>query len=217
MRRKVPWIASLLVALTLSLTGCSQPDRPTINLYLALERGDLDQVKRHIAWDTDIRSPLPDGRTPLHVVAADGREVFVRLLLEHGADPTARDAKGHTPLETALLNGRLQVVMVLAPRGSALDANALLLEAARQGTSHRDVIDFLRRRGADLETRDANGDTPLIIAVRRNDRVMVRHLLDRGANPFATDAAGKSALAIAEESKNEDVARLLRRQGPGMQ
>jgi ankyrin repeat protein len=79
------------------------------------------------------------------------------------------------------------------------------------------VIDFLRRRGADLETRDAVGDTPLIIAVRNNDRVMVRHLLDRGANPFATDASGKTVLAIAEALGNEDVARLLRRQGPAMQ
>ena len=217
MRRKASWIASLIVALTVALTGCSQPDQPTVNLYLALERGDLDQVKRHIAWGTDIRSPLPDGRTPLHVVAADGREVFVRLLLDHGADPTARDATGHTPLETALLNGRIQVVMVLAPRGTALDANALLLEIARQGVSDRDGIDFLRRRGANLETRDANGDTPLIIAVRQNDRVLVRHLLDRGANPFATDAAGHSVLAIADALGHEDVARLLRRQGPAMQ
>lgn len=203
----------VLALLAVLLHGCGTPEPPTINLYLALQRGDLNQFERHLASGTDVNAPLPDGRTPLQMAAADGREVFVRQLLDHGADPQARGPDGHTALEAALLNGRVQVATVLAPRGTTLDASALLLEVARHDVHDRDVLGFLLQRGANLEARDAAGDTPLLIAVRRNDRVQVRHLLDRGADPFVTDASGRSALAVAEGLAHEDVARLLRRQG----
>ena len=210
-------IGGMAVAIMVAamLGACSKPDQPTVNLYLTLERGDLDQLKRHIAWGTDVLSPLPDGRTPLQIVAADGREVFVDLLLKAGADPEARGADGHTAMETALINGRVQVATLLAPRGKPIDANALLLVLAQHGTRDRYALAFLLQRGANLNAQGPDGDTPLLIAVRRNDRVFVRHLLDRGADPFVTDARGKSALAVAEELGHEDVARLLRNQGVG--
>jgi len=215
MSRRVVLAAAMFV-LTTVLAGCGKPDRPTVNLYLTMERGDLDQLKRHIAWGTDVLSPLPDGRTPLQIAAADGREVFVELLLKAGADPDARGADGRTALETALINGRIQVATLLVPRNKPIDANALLLELARAGTRDRYALAFLLQRGADLNARGPDGDTALLIAVRRDDRVFVRHLLDRGADPFITDANGKSALAVAEELGHADVARLLRRQGAGM-
>jgi ankyrin repeat protein len=215
MRWRVGLMAAV-VALAALGAGCSKPDRPTVNLYLTMERGDLDQLKRHIAWGTDVLSPLPDGRTPLQIAAADGREVFVELLLKAGADPEARGADGHTALETALINGRIQVATLLAPRKKPIDANGLLLVLARNGTRDRYALAFVLQRGADLNARGPDGDSALLIAVRRNDRVFVRHLLDRGADPYVTDANGKSALAVAEELGHEDVARLLRRQGAGM-
>jgi len=208
-------LVAVAIALAAMVGGCGKPDRPTVNLYLTLERGDLDQLKRHVAWDTDVLSPLPDGRTPLQIAAADGREVFVELLLEAGADPEARGADGHNAMETALINGRIQVATLLAPRKKPIDANALLLVLAQHGTRDRDALAFVLQRGANLSTRGPDGDTPLLIAARRNDRVFVRHLLDRGADPFVTDAQGKSALAVAEELGHEDVARLLRGQGAG--
>jgi len=216
--RSMSWrIGLMAVAIVLAavLGGCGEPDKPTVNLFLTLERGDLDQLKRHIAWGTDVLSPMPDGRTPLQIAAADGREIFVELLLEAGADPEARGADGHNAMETALINGRIQVANLLTPRNKPIDANALLLVLAQHGTRDRFTLAFLLQRGANLNSRGPDGDTPLLIAVRRNDRVFVRQLLDRGADPFVTDARGKSALAVAEELGHEDVARLLRGQGAG--
>ena len=39
---------------------------------------------------------MPDGMTPLMVAAARGREKAVELLLQTGADPARRDARGRT-------------------------------------------------------------------------------------------------------------------------
>ena len=197
-------VVAIGIVLASFVGGCGKPDQPTVNLYLTLERGDLDQLKRHIAWGTDVLSPL-----------ADGREVFVELLLKAGADPEARGTDGHDAMETALINGRTQVATLLAPRNKPIDADALLLVLAQHGTRDRFALTFLLQRGANLNARGPDGNTPLLIAVRRNDRVFVRHLLDRGADPFVTDARVKSALAVAEELGHEDVARLLRNQGVG--
>ena len=43
-----------------------------------------------------------DGSTPLHLAARFDQRSAADLLLEHGADPAARDAEGRTPAEIAV-------------------------------------------------------------------------------------------------------------------
>ena len=66
----------------LLLTGCAEPDRPTVSLYLAVQRGDIDQIERHIYWGANINQPDPEGQMPLHVAAREGQWVVVELLLK---------------------------------------------------------------------------------------------------------------------------------------
>ncbi|KAL2758679.1 hypothetical protein ACRALDRAFT_2058014 [Sodiomyces alcalophilus JCM 7366] len=51
--------------------------------------------------------------TPLHKAATQGNLEAVRLLLDHGADPTIKDNKGRTALEYAVKAGHSDVVKVL--------------------------------------------------------------------------------------------------------
>jgi ankyrin repeat protein len=44
---------------------------------------------------------------PLHSSAARGDEVSVRLLLEHGADPTLRTDDGRRPIDVTAGDGRV--------------------------------------------------------------------------------------------------------------
>ena len=67
------------------------------------------------------------------MIAAKGNVVVVRKLLEHGVQIDASDASGHTALQLAILAGRTRVADVLVASGAALDADALLLEAASTG------------------------------------------------------------------------------------
>jgi ankyrin repeat protein len=63
----------------------------------------------------------PDGRSPLHVLA-EGEvpelEPLLELLLQHGADPEARNDKGQTPLEVATAAGADEVVEALIRHGA---------------------------------------------------------------------------------------------------
>jgi ankyrin repeat protein len=55
---------------------------------------------------------------PLHsAAAADCREI-VELLLEHGADPNARQASGHTALDAARQNGNDELARLLTEAGA---------------------------------------------------------------------------------------------------
>lgn len=65
------------------------------------------------------------------------------------------------------------------------------------------------QRGDNLNARDANGLTPLMIAAIRNKANVVEILLAGGADPELRDPSGLDALAIAEKSGSQAVIALL--------
>ncbi len=199
----------LTLALLVSLGGCSQPDRPTIGLYPAIERGDLDQIARHIHWGTDINAPSIDGQTPLHVAARMGQIVIVRMLLDNGAAIDAPDRKGHTPIYWAVMTGRTQVAELLVKRGARFDPTAMLHGVVERNVADRDVIAFLVKQGADINGKDAAGDTPLLAATQRGERVLAKLLIARGADVNVRDAQGRTPLARATLNGNAELQRLL--------
>ncbi len=201
--------------LLLTVAACSEPDRPSITLYLAVQRGDLDQLERHIYWGTDINSALPNGQYPLHVAAEKGRIVMVKTLLKHGAEIDAADAAGETALEVAILAGRTRIAEVLLGAGGRLDASQLLLKAADADSTDRDTLRFLITHGADTEQRNADGDTALLIAIRRDNHRLATHLVRAGAEVNVQAADGRSALALARELGFAELIQLLERNGAG--
>lgn len=209
-------VAVLLLS-TLLLGACSKPDQPSIPLSLAIQRGDVDQLERHMYWGTDMETPDANGQRPLHIAAERGNVVIVRKLLDHGVQIDAPDAAGHTALQLAVLAGRTQAADLLLKRGARLDADALLLAAARAGTPDRDVVRYLVKHGADTETRGPDGDTPLLLAVCGRHLRLARHLVDAGADVNVRDAKGVSALALARRNGANELASMLERYGARIQ
>lgn len=207
-------LVTLALVVLLSLLGaCSEPDKPSVALYLAVQRGDLDQLERHIYWGADINAVLPNGLYPLHISAQKGDIIMVKILLKHGAEINRTSADGDTALDLAVLNGRTQVAEVLLAHGAALDASTLLVKAATKGSTDRDTVRFLIARGADTEQTDSAGDTPLLIAIRQDNHRLASHLVNQGADVNAKMADGRSALALARELQFPELISLLQRQG----
>ncbi len=206
-KRLIYYLLPLLLALLSS--GCSTPDEPTISLYLAIQRGDIEQLERHLHWGTPVDQPLPNGRYPLHEVAARGRVVMLKMLLKHGVRLDPRDPDGQTPLDLAILNGRTQAAQALIRAGATFDPSQLLLEAARRKVSDRDVVRLLERHGADMEVRDAQGNTPLLIAAANGNHRLVHYLIEFGADTNARNAAGETALSIARRLKRPELEEFL--------
>lgn len=88
---------------------------------------------------------------------------------------------------------------------------ARLQSAAKAGDLSQ--ANALLDRGAVVDTRDAKGRTPLMLAIAQGRLDVVRLLLQRGANPNIADNSGKTALQLATDQNLTDIAALLRDAG----
>ena len=207
---------TLFLIAALLLSSCSDPNPPSVGLYPAIQRGDIDQIKRHIHWKTDVNQVDADGRRPLHVAAEKGRYVIVQMLVKNGAEIDAPDSKGRSPLYAALMAGRTQVAELLIKQGSSFDPNLMLRRMVSEGVADRDVIDLLMRQGADINHIGADGNSPLTLAITGGERVLVRQLIARGADVNQPDASGRWPLQLANQAEAADIALLLKRNGAGL-
>ena len=57
---RCPWHGILTVGITvilsLALSDCGEPERPTVSIQHIAETGDIDQLKRHVYWGTDVNA-----------------------------------------------------------------------------------------------------------------------------------------------------------------
>jgi len=65
----------------------------------------FELIRMLLLRDADPNAAQAGGWTPLHSVAAHGREEIARLLVENGASLTAKSEDGRTPLEMAQVKG----------------------------------------------------------------------------------------------------------------
>ena len=85
----------------------SQPEPPTakapdISIHDAVEKGNIEAVKQHIAAGTDVNAKGGViGGTPLHGAVTFGHKEIVELLIAKGADVNAKGVDGITPLDLA--------------------------------------------------------------------------------------------------------------------
>ena len=86
-----------------------------------------------------------------------------------------------------------------------------LLEAAGEGDLTR--VESLLRKGADVNARSRDGQTPLIKASSNGNEKIVEKLLTAGAHVHLTTKDGKTALIEACRAGQVDVARYLLEKG----
>ena len=104
-------------------------NEPGVCLFDALDFGRLDRVPDILARDPAAlerpfakclsRAPKPeDWQTPLVRMVERGKTEAVRMLLQHGADPSARHTSGQTPVELAREKGFAEIVRLLEENGA---------------------------------------------------------------------------------------------------
>jgi ankyrin repeat protein len=116
---------------------------------------------------------------PLSVAAKYGYADALRFLIEQGAEIEAEDYFGDTPLITAVRCGQPEPVHILIDAGADVtrmpnspnraDETQLMMVVRSEWFSSEEKAGLIRRMveaGADVDSPDATGDTPLLKAVR---------------------------------------------------
>lgn len=204
--------AGLNISHTAAMYGYSrrtEVNKPIIDLLL--ERGlepDIfacaylrmhDEGDRLIAAHSDcVHATAPNDATALHFSAEIGDLVFVRSLVQAGADVDALDARGETPLLKALHAGPWKpepaddIVDYLLSQGGSVTFHT----AAAMGDIERLKV-ALDASPDRVDEPDDKGATPLYHAARNNRPEAVTFLLERGADVNKPSSEGRTPVSEA--------------------
>jgi uncharacterized protein len=156
--------------------------------YDAATMGDRETIKAMLAKNLKlVRASDENGFTALHGVAGQDEPELAELLVESGADVSARNVMGMTPLHIAQY---ASIVEVLVRHGADVNARARngwtpLHVQAQEGedTGALEVMDALLKMGADPNLADEAGNTPLTFSLERGEADKVKLLQAHGAKP----------------------------------
>lgn len=170
-------------------------------------------VTRALRDTCNLNVPDWEGLTALHHAARGGHTEICHLLLDKKGImvDTVGQAKC-TPLWLAASNGHVEVARLLVQNRSNVEAEQTttgkrpLCVAARNG--HVAMVDFLLQIGADPESRDYLGRTPLLWAVRTGQEEVTKMLVQH-ADLETWDFSGYTPLSMAAEHGHGSIVSLL--------
>ncbi|KAJ7385762.1 Transient receptor putative cation channel sub A member 1 [Desmophyllum pertusum] len=161
----------------------------TLKLFEAIREDEMEQVEEELANLTD-RNEMDradrHGFALIHVAARFNGLSTVGVLLQRGADPSAKGKKGSTPLHFAARRGNDAVVKILLERPSVhvdvedSSGKTALHLACNEG--HGEVCQLLLNYGADIQAVSADKTTPLHNAIINGHSQVARMILNRAAD-----------------------------------
>ncbi|MDR6773444.1 ankyrin repeat protein [Azospirillum sp. BE72] len=154
----------------------------------------------------DINTRNSDGWTLLHIASDQGKPAFVSLLLNRGADPSIKTNYGKTAFDVA---GSAQIKRMLTDAMAARGGGGLpTFDPAKAWTEARWAIEYnqqdelvrLLDTGLDVNARNSDGWTLLMIAAWKGSLRSVEYLVGRGADQRARNNKGETAAQLTSDT-----------------
>jgi ankyrin repeat protein len=171
-------------------------------LLFASRQGDLESARILVGAGVSVNEATTDGMTALLVASAAGHEELAEFLLDKGADPNAADGFGVTALHYAVRKGfpipgvdfgsEPLPYYQLRPNLVGL-VKALLAKGANPNAR------ITKARPPALPSRGVNvvGATPFLLAAADNDVIIMKALVEGGADPKIPTKQGNTPLMAA--------------------
>jgi ankyrin repeat protein len=217
-----------LVSLYLEAGTPTDPDqRNNLGWTPFMQSSSVNISKAMIDRGANIHATSNQGITAIHRAAEVCNLELVSFLLSNGANIHAASNQGVTAIHNAAEACDPELVSFLLANGANVHARALrqnrrsdpkvehntplhLAVTSARGAWNGgtlEVVIALLDHGADIEAKDGDGKTPLLLAVSTEFNIGGRHrpdqvpnyLLERGADPHAVDNSGKSAVQLGNE------------------
>jgi ankyrin repeat protein len=182
-----------------------------IHMSSHLERSDFIEQLLRMVPNIEIDPTDCTNSTPLHRAAMSGRSDTVRILLNLGADATARNIDNDLPMHIAARNGHKDVVCQLMSQ-ERLDARGFrektaLYSAAQRG--YMDLVQMLLDHGADANIADSSGFRPISVCLEEGHEDIALLLLERGVEVDFEGPGDENPLHVAARTGSEIVVKAL--------
>ncbi len=189
-----------------------------VKLFQAVAEGRLEDLQKLIADNNikiqDVRGDMDS--TLLHEAVWKGQEKIVRFLLSLGADVTARNKKYNTPIHYAAQGDSIAIMELLLNAkdgdtevGGWLGTHPLHWAAMRGKTT---MVKYLIERGAKVNSKNSDGDTPLTRAIAERHTAVVKELLAAGAEtPLQNyQFRGPATIAMDADCHDKEIVDLIK-------
>lgn len=100
------------------LNAYSEDGFPAVGLAVFFRHPDLARALIERGADVNAAAKNPQRVAPVHAAATIRDHATMRLLLEHGADPNARQQMGFTPFHSAASRGDIEMARLLMDYGA---------------------------------------------------------------------------------------------------
>ena len=186
------------------------PGSPAQPIVLSSHMRRAKIINHLIDYGADPNISDPSGETALWHAAAAGMVDICRFLLENNADPDFTPSNTAPPLVKAAMDGHLDIAKLLVEKGAHIEKTEMpgygwlrtpcvsLQRVSTQCMSwytdflflvniatayHEDeIVRYLITKGANVNSPDSDGWTPIWIAARDGRTELLRMLAEAGAN-----------------------------------
>ncbi|EQA63560.1 ankyrin repeat domain-containing protein [Leptospira alexanderi] len=147
-------------------------------LSWAVKNSDQETVKLLLEAGAEPDETNARGETPLLTSLDQGNEDLIRIFLEAGADTGKKDFAGNTPLTKAVSTGNVRIV---------------------------EMVFVNDHPTPNLEERNGEGYTPLLLAVDLGHFEIVEYLLDKGADFLKKNSEGRTILHLTALHNDSEI------------
>lgn len=159
-----------------------------------------------------------DGHTSLHKAVERNNYEALKTLLDLGASPNYKDSRGLTALYYSVLYGSDPQLteLLLHDHASIGSADPQGWQEVHQACKHGLVqhLEHLLFYGADMNARNASGNTPLHVCAVNDQESSARVLLFRGADKNALNYANQNPYQVAVIAGNLNLAEIIKNHRP---
>lgn len=185
-------------------------------LHFAAREGDHKRVEMLLSHGAEVNAKDKYGETPLHVAAMNNASDTAEILLKNGADINAKNNRDETPLNIASNENASETEAVLRKYGRTRSSEKTFeefVEEAANAIREKRVLYKYGETMPDVNTKDADGNTPLHFAAHKGDHKKVEVLLKNGADVNAENKKGTRPLHLAAERNADTVMEVLLKNG----
>ena len=146
---------------------------PASNIWVSAKKGDIESIKQHIAYGTDLNSKGSSrDETALIIASCQGHYEIVDLLVNNDADLNIQNDEGVTAQFCAVFFGRTEIVQLLKDAGADpniimnQDLTAMDLVSVEWDSDRESAVKFYKLKyQVSFDIEDIRSAHPLIMEI----------------------------------------------------